>query len=102
MFSAPPSTPITDLEARLASPEGPTLRESYRMQLATLAENARAHLRLGLTHAHYHACAALVDAAETAQAVLAEYPLPEPRPAPTHWDAQVATGNPPIPLIFKR
>lgn len=101
MSSVPPAVPMTDLEGRLASCEGPALREYYRVQLSALAVNARAQLGRGLAPADYQAYAALAEAAETAQAVLAEYPLSEPILAPANFAVHAFAGDTQVSLTPK-
>lgn len=98
MSQALPSVSLTELEARLASPEGPALRELYRVQLAALAVAARAHLRQGLAPDQYHACTALAEAADAAQTILAEYPCLESLPAPADFTVPSITGKMQDPL----
>ena len=60
----------TDLESRLASPQGETLRESYRKQLLAIATDIHIKISKGVTPTDYPIARALVNAVEAALDVL--------------------------------
>lgn len=69
---------LTELEERLAAPDGAELRASLVGRLAALEAGARAQLDAGLAPAAFQHCAALAEATRAAQEVLATGSLPSP------------------------
>lgn len=67
-----PPTALTELEHRLAAPDGAELGASLSQRLAALEAAARARLEAGLAPAAFQDCRAVADAARAAREVLAQ------------------------------
>lgn len=80
---------MTELEQRLASPDGVAVRDDLARQLAALEERLRARLAASLPPAQYADAAALAEAARAAQEVLARWPV-----------GQGAPERPPLESLF--
>ena len=68
-------TALTDLESRLAAPDGAVQRDAMMARTQGLARRLRAELDAGLSRADFAAYSAVAAAADAATAVLADYPL---------------------------
>ena len=65
---------FTELEARLAGPEGPALREDLLQRLAALETRMRQSMAAGLARETFTACEAAAEAARAAGEVLSAFP----------------------------
>lgn len=65
---------MTELEERLATPEGPALREALLARTAALEQRLRAQLAAPLPRAEHADLAACADAARAAHATLRDWP----------------------------
>ncbi|MFJ1301985.1 hypothetical protein ACILG0_18625 [Pseudomonadota bacterium AL_CKDN230030165-1A_HGKHYDSX7] len=81
-------TALTDLESRLAAPDGAVQRDAMVARTQGLARRLRAELDAGLPRADFAAYSAVAAAADAATAVLVDYPLPQDRGADARAPAQ--------------
>lgn len=72
------ATALTDLEQRLAAPDGPAVRDALILQAKALQARLQARMAAGLSRTDFPAWQAAANAAAAAQEVLAAYPLPPP------------------------
>lgn len=85
---------LTDLESRLASPDGEAVRDELAARLEALAGRLRSDVAKGLSRDDYSVWTAAVDAVRAAQEVLGRHPVaarhvpsspaPAPFPTPSH------------------
>jgi len=67
---APSSLPCSELEARLASKEGASIKQEYLHRLHLLDIRLRAYLRAGPSPVNYEKSSALAKAVETAITIM--------------------------------
>ena len=72
---------LTDLETRLAAPDGSALRDALLARAARLDTTLRTRLADGLPRADFPDWQAAADAVAAAQAVLSAWPVPASTPA---------------------
>lgn len=84
-----PPPALTDLESRLASPEGEAVRGELAARLDALACRLRADVAGGLSRDDYGIWTAAIDAVLAAQEVLGRHPAASP-----------STQNSPAPAPF--
>lgn len=65
---------LTDLEARLAAPDGPAVRDALQARASALESRLRAAIAAGLPRHEFPAWQAAADAAAAARQVLASPP----------------------------
>lgn len=85
---------LTELESRLASPDGEAVRDELAAGLGALASRLRADVAKGLSREDYGVWAAAIEAVSAAQEALelhpvatrdtASSPTPAPFPTPSH------------------
>lgn len=75
-------TALTELEQRLAGPDGATLRAALAQRLATVEQQARQRLDSGLVPVAFQQCQAVAQAAAAAREVLAGLALDSDTGAP--------------------
>ncbi len=77
------ATALTELEQRLAGPDGAALRATLAQRLAALEQRACRQLDSGLVPVAFQQCQAVAQAAAAAREVLAELaPAAEPGASP--------------------
>lgn len=69
-------TALTDLEARLQSPEGPALRDALAARTADIEQRLRQRIAAGLPRDQFPAWQAAADAARAAGGILAGLSMP--------------------------
>ncbi len=68
---------LTELEARLAQPDGALLQQAHLNQLDTLALQLRQRLQAGVSREEFTVLQAVDLAVQAAQQVLTNWPVPE-------------------------
>jgi hypothetical protein len=67
--------PLTELEEKLARPDGSALRDQLVLQLAETELRLRRQLAASLPRAEFAQAAALAEASKAAQEVLSQWPV---------------------------
>ena len=67
---------LTELEAQLALPDGAALKQDYLHRLDTMAWRLRHQVQAGVPRDEFPALEALIEAVQSAQQVLTDWPVP--------------------------
>lgn len=70
-------THLTELEARLAQPDGALLKQAHLKQLEALAWQLRQDLQAGVSREEFTVLQAVDHAVQAAQQVMTNWPVPE-------------------------
>jgi hypothetical protein len=67
---------LTELEAQLAQPDGAARKQACLQRLDTMAWRLRQQVRAGVPRDEFPALEALIEAVQSAQQVLTDWPVP--------------------------
>lgn len=85
---------MTDLEERLAAPDGAALRESLLKQLAGIDERLRLQMRSSLPRDEFATCESVSEAVQAAIQVLLAWPVHGPNHATVQFPSPLLRRMP--------